>query len=112
MIKIEDFKFDDAYKNEDGTIDIYLIGPKKYLKEKYPEATDTELIFTIKNYEDKEKAIIWDSMISPVHYYEGANSEDGSYVDDDWNDFTDEVQANSITAAQIIELARKAGYKG
>ena len=110
MFDLTQIKFDEAmFGYEEKTMYFLFTAPAEWLKDAYPEEdiTNTELSFTIKNY-GNENAYIDDAGISPTRWSE----EEDMYEDFDWGDFMDIVDEQHITAAQILELARKGGYKG
>ena len=110
MIDLSKLVFDEAMLGtEENQIHILFTAPKEWLEDRYEDIVSTEVSFTINEYKT-EKAYIDYAAISPTRY----NEDEDQYEDYDWDEteIIRIIDAQNITAAQILELARKGGYKG
>ena len=114
MIDLSEMKYQEAFDlvesmQIEGVVALYFTAPTEWLEDRYEDIVSTELQFEIY---DKDTDHPWFNYIgmSPTRY----NEEYDQYEDYDWEEteITRIIDAQGITATQILELARKGGYEG
>lgn len=114
MIDLSEAKYQEAFDlvesaQVEGAVALYFTAPKEWLENKYEDVVSTELQFEIYGKNTDQPWFNYIGM-SPTRY----NQEEDQYEDYDWTEceLISYIGINGITAAQILELARKGGYKG